>query len=113
MSEVEQELPDGFPDALTALLSRNTGGSAPDIDDFQSSVDDSDYSEADWIEALMTFDEWLSEQKIPQRPISLMLGYIRCCAMQNAPNISLPKLNILVYQSLTEFGFDAGNSSQI
>ncbi len=103
----------GFPDTLADLLSRNTEANPPDLNAFHTAIDDSDYSMADWVEALGGFDEWLTTRKISDRPFSIMLGYINCCTMGNSPKVRFLSLKMIVYQSLMEFGFDSGNSSQI
>ena len=103
----------GFPEALVDLLSRNTGKELPDINVFHTSIDDSDYSMSDWVEALVCFDDWLTTQKVTERPIGIMIGYIKCCTMGNATKVSLPSLQSIVIKSLTEFGFDGETESQI
>jgi len=69
-------------------------------------VDESDYSLRDWAEAIVDFDQWLAEKGTAARPTHAMLGYIHCCTMMNAPQISLPPLNIIVNQSLNDYGFE-------
>ncbi len=98
-----------FPDTLVDLVSRNTEESPPKLDSFYSSVDESDYSLEDWAEALIGFDAWLAEENSTKRPFNTMVGYVNCCTMMNPVKIALPSLNIIVNQSLTEYGFDAGN----
>lgn len=76
-------------------------------------VDESDYSLADWAEALVVFDRWLSGNGVSGRPFGAMVGYIHCCTMMNAPQISLPSLKVIVHQSLTEYGFEEVFKNQI
>lgn len=76
-------------------------------------VDQSDYSLADWVEALAAFDTWLESRGVDERPVPEMLGYIHCCTLTNAPTIDLPSLNIIVDQSLTEFGFEVISESHL
>lgn len=76
-------------------------------------VDESDYSFADWIEALAAFDRWLSDQGEKRRPWRGMIGYIHCCTlMTTAPGIALANLKVIVNQSLIEFGFQLLDESQ-
>lgn len=75
-------------------------------------VDESDYSLADWVEALVVFEQWLVEKNIPDRPVGAMLGYIHCCTMMNAPQVSLPSLKVIVHQSLIDYGFEEVSKNQ-
>ncbi len=70
-------------------------------------IDSSDYSAVDWAEALVEFDVWLEAKKAAERPFPQMVGYVHCCTLMNAPQISLPSLKVIVNQSLTDFGFEA------
>lgn len=108
-SPIEQ----GFPDEFTDLLSRNTETASPDLDVFHAAIDDSDYSMADWVEALVGFDKWLTSQKIIERPFTIMIGYVNCCTIGNATRVSLPSLKTIVVKSLREFGFDGVDEYQI
>ena len=76
-------------------------------------VDESDYSLQDWVEAIVVFDAWLAEKGTAARPVSEMLGYIHCCTMTNAPQISLPSLKVIVNQSLNNYGFEEISKNQI
>jgi|GEM_PF-2029263 len=76
------------------------------------SVDDSDYSLGDWISALGVFDAWMRETGEARRPWAEMAGYIHCCTFLSSPGVALGKLEVIVYKSLTEFGFDFVNESQ-
>ncbi len=84
-----------------------------DLNELFAQVDQSDYSLVDWIEALVEFDRWLLEQKVEVRPFASMVGYVNCCTFTNAPQINLPSLKVIVYQSLTDFGFDAISEYQL
>ncbi|MEX2579500.1 MAG: hypothetical protein WD342_10625 [Verrucomicrobiales bacterium] len=77
-----------------------------DLDRLFEEVDASDYSLRDWVEALVEFDRWIGEGGTPERPFAEMVGYVHCCTLINAPLVSLPKLKVIVNQSLTEFGFE-------
>lgn len=84
-----------------------------DEDELFEKVDESDYSLRDWAEALVVFDRWLAQKGVSERPHTAMLGYIHCCTMLNAPQISLPSLKVIVNQSLTEYGFEEVSKNQI
>lgn len=77
-----------------------------------SAVDDSDYSLADWIEALAVFCDWLDGQGESRRSWRDMTGYVHCCTRMAAPGIALGNLKVIVYQALTEFGFQSTDESQ-
>ena len=76
-------------------------------------VDQTDYSLADWIAALLEFDRWMDEKHISNRPFRQMLGYINCCTQINPPNVSLASLKVVVYEALTDFGFDDKDASHL
>ncbi len=83
------------------------------IDSLLDEVDQSDYSMVDWAEAIVEFDQWLAKEKVIPRPLPEMLSYIHCCTLTNAPGIPLGSLKVIVYQSLTTFGFVAVSESQL
>lgn len=83
-----------------------------DLNLLLSEIDSSDYSASDWVEALVEFDRWLDGEGMQKRPFAAMLGYVHCCALMNAPQVSLPSLKVIVSQSLTNFGFEAVSESQ-
>jgi hypothetical protein len=95
--------------AFTSLLDR---GEAGGLDGLLESVDESDYSLADWVEALTAFDVWLGEKGETRRPLAGMRGYIHCCTFTNSAQLSLPILKVIVIEALTEFGFDALSEPQ-
>ncbi len=100
--------------ALFDSFSRLMEGAPPEqIETLLGNVDGSDYSLADWIEALVEFDAWLVSRNWPERPIGEMLGYIHCCTLMQSPGLRSPILKVIVYQSLTEFGFAAISEAQI
>ncbi len=68
-------------------------------------VDESDYSLADWIEALAAFDRWLAARGEQRRPWCEIVGYIHCCTLMASPGVALGNLKVIVDQSLIEFGF--------
>ena len=76
-------------------------------------VDQSDYSLIDWVAALLAFDRWMDEKGVSNRPFRQMLGYINCCTQINPPNVSLASLKVVVYEALTEFGFDDKDASHL
>ncbi len=79
---------------------------------FLEAVDASDYSLADWIEALAAFDLWLAGRGETRRPWRGIVGYIHCCTFQASPGIALGNLKVIVHQSLIEFGFHFIDGSQ-
>ncbi len=95
--------------AFADLLDRGEDGG---LDDLLEDVDESDYSLADWVEALTAFDEWLAEQGEPRRPLAAMRSYIHCCTYLNSPQLSSPRLKVIVIKALTEFGFLAVSEPQ-
>lgn len=95
--------------AFCHLLNR---GEAGGLDDLFDDVDESDYSLADWVEALIAFDEWLAEEGETRRPLAAMRSYIHCCTYLASPKLSLPMLKVIVIKSLTEFGFVAVSEHQ-
>ena len=76
-------------------------------------VDETDYSLADWIAALLEFDRWMDEEGTSNRPFRQMLGYINCCTQINPPNVSLASLKVIVNEALTGFGFDHKDASHL
>ena len=78
-----------------------------DLDILLEEIDSSDYSAVDWVEALVEFDRWLETRQVGERPFPQMVGYVHCCTLTTAPQISLPPLKVIVSQSLTDFGFEA------
>ena len=97
-----------------ASFKKLMGGATPgQVEQLMEHVDGSDYSLADWVEALAEFDAWLEHQNRRERPIEEMLGYIHCCTLMQSPGLGLPILKVIVYQSLTEFGFEAISDAQM
>lgn len=68
-------------------------------------VDESDYSLADWLEALETFQHWLEGRGDPRRPWRDIVGYIHCCTLMRGAGVASSSLNVLVNQALIDFGF--------
>ncbi|MEM6278991.1 MAG: hypothetical protein AAF733_05900 [Verrucomicrobiota bacterium] len=95
--------------AFASLSNRVTGF---DLDRLLEEIDSSDYSAIDWVEALIAFDRWLEDEGVQKRPFPDMAGYVHCCTLMNAPQVSLPSLKVIVLQSLTDFGFEAVSDSQ-
>lgn len=103
------ELPE-LSEEVAGLLLRSQD---VDLDQLLSEIDSSDYSIIDWAEALVEFDGWLAAKNEAARPFPQMVGYVHCCTLMNAPQISLPSLKVIVNQSLTEFGFEAISETHI
>ncbi|MEM1441678.1 MAG: hypothetical protein AAGF67_05015 [Verrucomicrobiota bacterium] len=100
-------------DALIAAFGTlSNRASGFDLDHLLGEIDASDYSATDWVEALVEFDRWLEGEGIQKRPFVDMVGYVHCCTLMNAPQVSLPSLKVIVCQSLTDFGFAAVSESQ-
>lgn len=80
-----------------------------DIDraSWYATVDDSPYSLADWLDALLTFDRWLAARAIEARPVATMLGYLECCTLTLAETLPVPALASLLTENLERYGFDA------
>lgn len=99
--------------SLAAFREFLTRAENPDLDALFEEVDQSDYSLPDWISAFLTFDRWMTEQKREARPFRGMMGYIHCCTLMNATQVSLASLNVIVGEALTDYGFDEVNVSQL
>lgn len=84
---------------------RKTGVS--DLSTFLESVDQSDYSLRDWIDAMQAFDRWLAGRDVRERPFDAMTGYITCCTMTNPVSVQIPELQAVVIQNLEQYGFEA------
>jgi hypothetical protein len=81
-------------------------------DSFYEAVDDSDYSLKDWVAALGAFQSWLEEHGELRRPWREIVGYIHCCTRMAAPGVALGFLKVIVYEALTEYGFEFTSESQ-
>jgi len=77
-----------------------------------AAVDESDYSLADWLEAIGAFCAWLEARAETRRPWLAMFDYIHCCTVAAPAGISLGNLKVIVQQALTEFGFRLLSESQ-
>ena len=86
---------------------------APDFDAFLDEVDQSEYSLADWMGALLEFDRWLESRSIEKRPFRAMIGYAHCCTLISVPGAQLPSLELVVIQNLNAYGFEAEPGLQI
>ncbi len=82
-------------------------------DSFLSYIDESDYSLADWVAALQTFDAWLAEKNIEARPASSMLGYLHCCQMVSPDVLAPPRLSSVLKSNLNDFGFEAEQGCEV
>ena len=75
-------------------------------------VDESDYSLGDWQAALScTFETWLDNNGITERPVDAMLGYVHCCTLTKAATLSSPDLSELLRENLDQYGFDAAQGA--
>lgn len=83
-----------------------------DLEFFLEEVDQSDYSLCDWAAALVAFDKWLAERGESSRPFRAMAGYVHCCTLMNARSVPAPGLEVIVIQSLMNYGFDIIQGSQ-
>lgn len=81
--------------------------SAIDLPAWFEQVDESSFSLADWVEALLAFDGWLSDERVETRPVESMIGYIHCCTLTMAETLSPPNLASLTREMLEQHGFDA------
>lgn len=70
-------------------------------------VDQSDFSLADWIQALLHFDRWLDHKNITARPVANMTAYIHCCTLTLSGSLAPPDLARLTIDMLEQYGFDA------
>lgn len=77
-----------------------------------AAVDESDYSLADWLEAIGAFCAWLESRAETRRPWLAMFDYIHCCTVAAPVGIALGNLKVIVHQALTEFGFRLLSESQ-
>ncbi|MCB1203234.1 MAG: hypothetical protein KDN18_03160 [Verrucomicrobiae bacterium] len=75
-------------------------------------IEESDYSLADWIEAIRSFEQYLAVKGEERRPWREMAGYLHCCTQMASPGIPLGNLKVIVNKALTEFGFEFMNESQ-
>lgn len=95
------------PKQFQSLLDRADADETA-LGDFLAAVDDSDYSLADWVDALLAFDRWLAAHGTAARPFASMTGYLDCCAAAAPRTVGvLPALQALLLRNLEEYGFDA------
>ena len=109
MSEIPGEPCDEAAFGLARIVSWSEEDRAVLLD----SVDESDYSLDDWIEALGAFEGWLEERGEERRPFRQIVGYIDCCTLMTSPGVSLGNLKVIVYQALTDFGFAFIDDAQV
>ncbi|MCB1090378.1 MAG: hypothetical protein KDL87_02525 [Verrucomicrobiae bacterium] len=83
-----------------------------DLGAWFATVDDSPYTLSEWLEALASFDAWLTESGVEARPVTAMLGYLECCTMTIAPSLPLPDFSRLLRTNLEAYGFDAAQPAQ-
>ncbi len=95
---------EGEYESFTALLNQ---GDADTVQLLIENVDESDYSLADWVEALLAFETWLEGQGESRRLVSKMVGYVHCCMMISSPVLPSPSLKVILIETLTEYGFAA------
>lgn len=77
------------------------------LENLYEQVDQSDFSLSDWTEALLNFDQWMSEHNISVRPVMSMLDYIHCCTLTLSDTLASPNLAQLTNKMLKQHGFDA------
>lgn len=71
-------------------------------------VDESDYSLRDWVEALVSFSEYI-EDSDGVADLKIMLGYLNCCCEANEGSVGLPLIHVL-NEMLSQYGFEGGHA---
>ena len=74
------------------------------FDQLADHVDASPYALADWLTALETFYNWLSD-KNRQASFTSMLGYLACCSESAANKLVRPALTDLLEEMLQTYPF--------
>ena len=93
---------------LQHLLAQTNEKDLPRIlEDMCEQIDQSDFSLADWISALLSFDQWLSEQEVCIRPVATMFDYIHCCTLTISDTLPPPNLTQFTNDMLSQHGFAA------
>lgn len=70
-------------------------------------VDDSDFCLRDWVEALVSFSEWV-EASDGAADLKTMLGYLHCCCISSQGECQLPLTHVL-HEMLNQYGFSGGH----
>lgn len=73
------------------------------IDEFLGSVDESDFSLRDWVEALREIGHWLDVGGLTME-LNDQIGYISCAAASAGPATNLTHLPGLVNEMLQTYG---------
>ena len=93
---------------LEILISHvETNSLSQTLDGLYDQVDQSEFALADWIDALLSFDQWLVEQKKTTRPVAAMIDYIHCCTLTLSDTLAPPNLARITGEMLEQHGFDA------
>ena len=96
--------------ALQELLAQvEQGLQSHTINHLIEQVDQSDFSLTDWINALLSFDQWLSKHNSHLRPVDNMISYIHCCTLTLSDSLAPPDLAKLTNKMLSQYGFDAAS----
>lgn len=95
----------GLPGETTTRLESLL--SPVDLGSWFAVIDESPYTLDDWIRAMASFDTWLEEQEIDDRPVDSMIGYLECCTLSIMGNLPLPDFPDLARENLDNYGFDA------
>ena len=83
-----------------------------DLASWFESVDDSAYALDDWLRGLVAFDDWLTAQRVAERPVATMLGYLECCTLTVPETLAPPDFADLVRSNLDTYGFDAARPAE-
>jgi hypothetical protein len=100
------------PSPATFTLASLEAWTPEEREKLYEAVDASDYSLGDWIAALGAFEAWLERRGETRRPWAEIAGYIHCCTFMASPGVALGKLEVIVSEALTEFGFEFMSESQ-
>ena len=76
------------------------------LDKWLATVDESDYSLKDWVDAILAFEQWLNDQGIAEKSFLNMLGYLQCCAEMLSDHVEKPCLEQFLLQCLSDFGYE-------
>lgn len=83
-----------------------------DLPKLVDEVDESNFSLYDWIESLLSFEDWLDREKAKKRDFDNMLGYLHCCTFVIPESVASPSLKGVLQQCLSDYGYDAAEASQ-
>ncbi len=105
--EASCDTSDDWARLQTLLLQLEKAARASTLETLIEQVDQSDFSLADWIQALLLFDRWLDHNNIAARPVANMIAYIHCCTISLTDSLPPPDLATLTGKMLKQYGFDA------